>query len=62
MIDAIKAVSDDRSIIDRLSLTEPYCVVTLHRPQNVDDEANLEECLKILNKVQTRTKVVYVHK
>jgi len=60
MIDAIANIAEDPAILEKLSLIESdYCVVTLHRPQNVDDKGNLEECLKILNEIQTHTKVVF---
>jgi UDP-N-acetylglucosamine 2-epimerase (non-hydrolysing) len=60
MIDAVKAIPEDPGILEKFHLEKQhYCVVTLHRPQNVDYRDSLEECLEILREVQTKIKVVF---
>jgi len=36
-----------------------YGIVTIHRPSNVDDKKDLENVLKILNYIQTQTKIIF---
>jgi len=60
MIDAVRAIPEDLGILEKFSLEKQgYCVVTLHRPQNVDDRDSLKECLEILRDVQTRIRIVF---
>ena len=36
-----------------------YGIVTIHRPSNVDDKKDLENVIKILNYIQTKTKIIF---
>jgi UDP-N-acetylglucosamine 2-epimerase (non-hydrolysing) len=60
MIDAVRAIPQDFGILEKFSLEKQgYCVVTLHRPQNVDNKDSLEQCLEILREVQTKIKIIF---
>jgi UDP-N-acetylglucosamine 2-epimerase (non-hydrolysing) len=49
-----------RSLLDQLNLTpRDYCVVTLHRPSNVDDAQVLEELVSVLSNVSERLPVAF---
>jgi UDP-N-acetylglucosamine 2-epimerase (non-hydrolysing) len=50
------AASDARA---RLKLSSPYAVVTLHRPSNVDERAQLNELVAALAAVATELAVVF---
>jgi UDP-N-acetylglucosamine 2-epimerase (non-hydrolysing) len=47
MIDAVRQVPYELVDID------DYCVVTLHRPENVDSDEDLDKCMEILGEVKT---------
>jgi len=40
-------------------LNDPYGLVTIHRPSNVDDKKDLENVIQILNFIQSRIKIVF---
>jgi UDP-N-acetylglucosamine 2-epimerase (non-hydrolysing) len=40
-------------------LNDPYGIVTIHRPSNVDDKKDLENVIQILNYIQSRIKIVF---
>ena len=40
-------------------LNDPYGIVTIHRPSNVDDKKDLENVIQILNFIQSRIKIVF---
>jgi UDP-N-acetylglucosamine 2-epimerase (non-hydrolysing) len=47
-------------ILERLGVNEKeYCLLTLHRPSNVDEEETFREILKALNQIQRRIKIVF---
>ncbi|HLD27989.1 MAG TPA: UDP-N-acetylglucosamine 2-epimerase, partial [Patescibacteria group bacterium] len=59
MIDSlISNLERQTDIISRLDLVK-YCVVTLHRPSNVDDKLKLIEILDILTKINQTTNIVW---
>lgn len=47
------------AIVDALGLSQPYAVVTLHRPSNVDDPATLSGYLSAFEEVSTHLPVVF---
>jgi len=63
MIDTLlkhKEKSKKSDILKRHLLKEKnYCVLTLHRPSNVDKKEDFENILKILDKIQERTKIIF---
>jgi UDP-N-acetylglucosamine 2-epimerase (non-hydrolysing) len=40
-------------------LNDPYGIVTIHRPSNVDDKKDLENVIQILNDIQSKIKIVF---
>jgi UDP-N-acetylglucosamine 2-epimerase (non-hydrolysing) len=63
MIDALISVLEKLkrskfNLADKLGLRE-YCVVTLHRPGNVDDKAKLKEILDGLDKINNKISIVW---
>jgi len=62
-IDTLLKYKDQASsneILDELGLDrESYALMTLHRPSNVDDEANFVDILNALEKIQQRIKLVF---
>jgi len=46
-------------ILDKLNLKNDYCLLTAHRPENVDNEKNLGLLVDLLNEVQKTITVVY---
>ena len=62
-IDTLLKYKDQASsseILDELGLDrESYVLMTLHRPSNVDDKANLMDILDALEKIQRRIKLVF---
>jgi UDP-N-acetylglucosamine 2-epimerase (non-hydrolysing) len=47
-------------ILEKLNLEKGnYCVLTLHRPSNVDDKMSFENIISILEKIQAKIKVVF---
>ena len=63
MIDTLvghKERARNSPILERLSLEkEKYCVLTLHRPSNVDNKKNMNKILRIIEKMQEKIKVVF---
>jgi len=63
MIDSLekhKDIARRSNVLERLALKERnYCVLTLHRPSNVDDAAILSRVLSAIAKIQTRMPVVF---
>jgi UDP-N-acetylglucosamine 2-epimerase (non-hydrolysing) len=64
MIDALMTFRthwENSSVFDRLALHEnqPYAVLTLHRPSNVDDPANLTKLLDALQDVARHIPIVF---
>lgn len=66
MIDTLKAElpkAEGRKILSKLGLQNgqaisPYCLVTLHRPSNVDNKAGLKNILKDLRRISREMSVV----
>ena len=59
LINNLERAGESR-ILDRLELTpENYCVVTLHRPSNVDDEKTCAEIINALDEIQTEQKLIF---
>lgn len=53
-----KAAKSD--ILEKLNLTKnSYCVLTLHRPSNVDNVAHFAKIISIIEKIQEKTKIVF---
>ena len=46
-------------ILTRLDIRDEYCIITAHRPENVDSYENLNKLVEILNEMQKETRVVY---
>ncbi|MBN1619565.1 UDP-N-acetylglucosamine 2-epimerase (non-hydrolyzing) [candidate division WOR-3 bacterium] len=62
MIDSLIYISEklDGKTLDDMGLDKrEYCLVTLHRPANVDDRENLENLSEILNGISEIIKVVF---
>lgn len=63
MIDTLlghKDKSAKSKIMERLDLRKgDFCVLTLHRPSNVDSREGLENIISILEKIQEKTKIVF---
>jgi UDP-N-acetylglucosamine 2-epimerase (non-hydrolysing) len=62
MIDSLRAVEADvrrAPILRELELTAPYAVVTLHRPENVDDPAALERLLAALDGLPAELPLIF---
>jgi UDP-N-acetylglucosamine 2-epimerase (non-hydrolysing) len=63
MIDTLlkhKEKSNQSQILKKLGIKKSdYCVLTLHRPSNVDNADNFRNVLEILEKVQDKIKIVF---
>jgi len=63
MVDSLihnKEKAAGRSILSRLELdSSSYCVLTLHRPENVDDSASLLKIANALKEVSERIPVIF---
>jgi UDP-N-acetylglucosamine 2-epimerase (non-hydrolysing) len=63
MIDTLSAnlpVINRSDVLNEYGLTKrEYCVMTLHRPSNVDSPATLSELLDVLGAVSERIKIIY---
>ena len=63
MIDSLlhhKKKSSSSKILENLNLKKnEYCVLTLHRPSNVDTKEGLENIFSILEKIQDNIKIVF---
>ena len=62
MIDSLKRLLPSAARSDvraRLGLEEPYVLVTLHRPSNVDDASTLEGIVRALERLAERVPVVF---
>lgn len=63
MIDTLSAnlpIINRSDILNEYGLTKrEYCVMTLHRPSNVDSPATLSELLDVLSAVSERIKIIY---
>ena len=63
MIDTLLAhrkKSSRSDILNKLKLNKKeYCVLTLHRPSNVDSESGLRKILSIIEKLQDEIKIVF---
>ncbi len=63
MIDSLahyRQKAKSSTILEQLKLTpQAFTLVTLHRPSNVDDAANLEKILKIFESISERTTIVF---
>lgn len=46
-------------ILDKLNLKGDYCLLTAHRPENVDNEKNLRLLVEIINEVQKIITIIY---
>ena len=63
MIDTLKSSKfkvQSSKICEKLGLKpKEYAVLTLHRPENVDDKKNLREIISTLNELQKKIKIIY---
>lgn len=63
MIDSLayyRQKAKSSNILEQLQLTpRAFTLVTLHRPSNVDDAANLEKILKVFESLSERTTIVF---
>jgi len=63
MIDALlahKQRAEGSRILQKLKLAKhEYCVLTLHRPSNVDTEEGIKKILSIINEIQNKIKVIF---
>ena len=63
MIDTLlkhKKKADKSRILEKLDIKKKnYCVLTLHRPSNVDNKKSLAYVLDIINKIQQKIKIVF---
>ena len=63
MIDSLIKVSrtiENNNILNSFSVEKyNYCLVTLHRPSNVDGEKNIKKVVNILNKISKRLPVLF---
>lgn len=63
MIDTLlkhKKKADNSKILKRLNIKKrDYCVLTLHRPSNVDKKENFENIISILDEIQKRIKIIF---
>ena len=46
-------------ILEKLNLKGNYCILTAHRPENVDEESKLKNLVEMIDEVQRLVKVVY---
>lgn len=64
MIDSLKTSKPkiaESKILSTLNLQKKkYAVLTLHRPSNVDNKKTFEKIINILNKVQEKTKIIWL--
>ena len=63
MIDTLlnhREKSEKSRILNSLKIKKGnYCVLTLHRPSNVDNKKSLNHILEILNKIQQKIKIIF---
>lgn len=63
MIDTLlkhRESSNKSGILEKLDLEENrHCILTLHRPSNVDNRESLENIASILDKIQEKIKIVF---
>jgi len=67
MIDSLirhQVIAEKTDILDKLQLCrkgmiEPYCLVTLHRPSNVDEKSGLETILNAFGEIGKRIKIIF---
>ena len=63
MIDSLIKVSQsikNNNILNSFSVEKKnYCLVTLHRPSNVDGEANIKKVFNILNKLSKSLPILF---
>ncbi|MEK6949588.1 MAG: UDP-N-acetylglucosamine 2-epimerase (non-hydrolyzing), partial [Nanoarchaeota archaeon] len=63
MIDSLlhhKKKSSSSKILQKINLKKnDYCVLTLHRPSNVDAKQGLEKIFSILEKIQDKIKIIF---
>ena len=63
MIDSLIKVSqtiDNNNILNSFSIEKKnYCLVTLHRPSNVDGEKNIKKVVNILNKISKKLPILF---
>jgi UDP-N-acetylglucosamine 2-epimerase (non-hydrolysing) len=63
MIDTLLShlpIINKSNILEELSLTrKKYCVMTLHRPSNVDSKESLTEVYDILEVISEKTRIIY---
>ena len=63
MIDTLKRLepkAQNAKVLKRLKLKkENYAVLTLHRPENVDDKVVLKEILEAIKEIQKRIKIIW---
>jgi len=63
MIDTLlkhKEKSNESKILEKLNLKKgDYCVLTLHRPSNVDEKEDFENIISMLEKIQEKMKIVF---
>lgn len=50
---------DESKIKEELSIKEEYALVTLHRPSNVDDIAQLDVIISLLNIISKKIKIIF---
>ncbi len=62
MIDTLVAFDDaiaSHKILEELSLNKEYALMTMHRPQNVDQGERLEKMIEIIAEISTNFQVVF---
>lgn len=63
MVDALKQArkrAKKTNILSRLHLkSQSYALLTLHRPENVDNEKNFKKIISALSEVQKRIKIIF---
>lgn len=63
MIDTLVAFQKDidkSDILEKLNISQSaYCLVTIHRPSNVDELENLHYTLELLHKISNKIKIVF---
>jgi len=62
MVDSLLAnlkKSNRSTVKKRLSITDPFAVLTLHRPSNVDRDSDFEQIVDALEAIQKRIQIIF---
>lgn len=52
-------ILENCTVLQDLKISNPYCLVTLHRPVNVDNKSNLKIIIDVLNELSKSIQVIF---